>query len=108
MAGRQDERPRIEQDLPAIPSGGPFRTSDIFDAAEGDGINTELRGQVEGLQDTVATLRKRLLNQQQQVADDLGVGGNGGDGIGIGTVAVAAVVVGILGAVAGRSTGMMD
>jgi hypothetical protein len=105
MAGRQDERPRIEQDLPAIPSGGPFRTSDIFDAAEGDGINTELRGQVEGLQDTVATLRKRLLNQQQEVAEDFG---GGGDGIGIGTVAVAAVVVGILGAVAGRSTGMMD
>jgi len=107
MAGRQAERVRIEEDLPAIPSGGPFRTEDIFAAAEAEGINEQLEGQVEGLQDTVASLRERLLNQRQEVADDLRDTAGGG-GIGLGTVAVAAVVVGILGAIAGRDTGMME
>jgi F0F1-type ATP synthase assembly protein I len=81
----------------------PF--TDRFNQESIESPQDELNAQVDSLEATITTLRQRLLNQRQEVAEDLRQTADG-NGIGLTTVAVAAVVVGVLGAIAGRETGM--
>jgi hypothetical protein len=93
--------PRLE----SAAGNDPF--TDRFNQESTEKPEEQRNGQIEGLQATIESLQKRLLNQRQEVAQDL-QDQAAGNGIGLGTVAIAAVVVGILGAIAGRETGMME